>query len=256
MDLTTHDQIFCPPTKEEWFKAPSDEGIYTTPPAVEPKKSCDLKNSLHPRNMLPYLSPRTLFIEEEREKKQEYRNWGEYVQTISTSSLDQWQGSTANLNDSQYEPAAINQQFGKIQRKKKSSVRKPIPSQTTNHNRIPSSKLQYEPAASTQPFGQPHKVKKFSGRNSTTDTTACKPVPLVQPSTSRDVVVPFSSSSSSANRYVIPKKGIQSNKLNELATKVPPPARPILPKPPIIIRTSPPRNISGYRSTQGQKKKK
>ena len=77
-----------------------------------------------------------------------------------------------------------------------------------------------------------------------------------QPSTSRDIVKTPVVSTSSTSRYVIPKKGIQANRLNELALKVSPPARPILPKPPSVNRTSPPRNISGSRPTPGQKKKK
>ena len=81
-------------------------------------------------------------------------------------------------------------------------------------------------------------------------------IPPVLPSTSKNVAAQSASVSVSANRYMIPKKGIQSNKLNELAVKVSPPARPILPKQPSINKTSPPRNISGNRSTQGQKKKK
>ena len=57
-------------------------------------------------------------------------------------------------------------------------------------------------------------------------------------------------------RYFIPKisQGIQSNKLNELAAKVSPPERSIFPKPPNLPRQSPPRNISGSRTTQKKKK--
>ena len=161
------------------------------------------------------------------------------------------------MDDSQYEPVLNLQPFGRIQRAKKSSGRKSIPSQTLNQNKVQLSNLKREPTASTQPFDRTDKVTKSAGHKSTTDTTASTPATLVQPSTSRDVAVQPSSSSSSTSRYVIPKKGIQSNKLNELAIKVSPPARPrpILPKQPSINRTSPPRNISGKRSTQGQKKK-
>ena len=68
-------------------------------------------------------------------------------------------------------------------------------------------------------------------------------IPEVQPSTSRAV----------SSSYVIPKvprKSLQSSKLNELVAKVSPPARPILPRPPSVPRKSPSKSISGTRSTK------
>ena len=116
--------------------------------------------------------------------------------------------------------------------------------------------VQVETAVSTQSVSR--KEKSSSGRKATTDVIANQPAPIVptQSITSREVAGTPASSTSSTCHYVIPKKGIQTNRLNELALKVSPPARPILPKPPRLGRTSLPRNISGNRSTQGQKKKK
>ena len=67
--------------------------------------------------------------------------------------------------------------------------------------------------------------------------------PDVQPSTSRAV----------ASKYVIPKvprRSLQSSKLNELVAKVSPPARPILPRPPSLPRKSPSKNVKGTKSTR------
>ena len=68
-------------------------------------------------------------------------------------------------------------------------------------------------------------------------------IPEVQPSTSRAV----------SSSYVIPKvprKKLQSSKLNELVAKVSPQARPILPRPPSVPRKSPSKSVSGTRSTK------
>ena len=65
----------------------------------------------------------------------------------------------------------------------------------------------------------------------------------VQPSTSKN----------ETDKYVIPKisrQGKQSSKLNELVAKVSPPAQTVLQRPPTLPRKSPPRNISGTRSTR------
>ena len=88
IDLTTtlEDQIFYPPEGEECT-------AYKTTPqndsAVILKEPCVVIDPLNPRNMLPYVSPKELAPEEEREREQEYRSWGEYMSS-STDSLDQF----------------------------------------------------------------------------------------------------------------------------------------------------------------------
>ena len=68
-------------------------------------------------------------------------------------------------------------------------------------------------------------------------------IPELQPSTSR----------AASSAYVIPKvprKSLQSSKLNELVAKVSHPARPILHRPPSVPRKSPSKSVSGIRSTK------
>ena len=152
-----------------------------------------------PRNMLTYLYPSKLVPEEERESEQEYRSWGEYVSS-STNSLDQFTKT--------------------YQAKKPFRHKSKTPfNQLVDQGEAPSSITQVEAAVPTQLVAR--KVKSSGVRKATTDTTATLPTPLkmpVQPTTSRDVAGPHSTSTSgtkNTNRYVIPKKGIQANRLNE-----------------------------------------
>ena len=163
------------------------------------------------------------------------KGWGEYVSS-STNSLDQFAQT--------------------YKAKKKSSRRKSKASsnQATISGEDASSIAQVEPAESAQPT-RGKSPKTIMGITSGVLSSAEVPVPVLS-NTSKDIAIPSSTSTSSTGRYVMPKKGIQANRLNELARKVSPPARHILPKPPVVIKTSPPRNTSGSRPNPGQKKKK
>ena len=169
--------------------------------------------------MLPYLPPSELVSEEEREREPAYRNWGEYLSS-STNSLDQF-AQTCN-------------------RKKKTSSRKSrVPShQEAISNKDSSKILQIEQTESAHLLTR--KVKSSKSMASVASSVITPTEESVLPTTSKDVENPPSTSNRSTSHYVIPKKGIQANRLNELALKVSPPARPILPKPPVTIRTSPP----------------
>ena len=218
VDLTTQeDQIFYPPEGEEWFVSPSEAGKYAT----------TNESAIEPRGSCDIKDPFNLknmrpylspktLSPEEVKEREQEYSSWREYLSVSTNSLDQWQESNANL--------------------------------------------QYEAAGTIQPFDETPKTRRsvcssMPGQGPNQDATIITVQP-VQPSTYRDAAVKPSSSTSSATLYVIPKKGVQSNKLNELAIKVFPPARPILPKPPGMTRESPPRNISGNRSIQGQRKKK
>ena len=185
-------------------------------------------------DMLPYLPPSELAPGEKRECEQEYRSWGEYLSS-STNSLDQFVQTYSA--------------------KKKASRRKSRTSsnQLANPGEDSPSSRPVEPAQSRAL--KTKSSKTIGGTAPSVITQTEVPVPVL-PTTSKDVENPSSTFISSTDRYVIPKKGIQANRLNELARKVSPPARPILPKPPVMIKTSRPRNTSGSRPNPGQKKKK
>ena len=140
--------------------------------------------------------------------------------------------------------------------KKKSSRRKSrVPSDPVAILEENSSSIaRVEPTESAQT--STHKIKSSKTKANVAPSIITSTDMPVLPTTSREVMDPSSTSNKNVSRYVIPKKGIQANKLNELARKVSPPARPILPKSPVVIRTSPPRNTSGNRPNPGQKKKK
>ena len=145
-----------------------------------------MDNTLDTDRILPYLSPTSLFAEEEEAvKRRTSSNWVEYNNTSSRrESLRQWQEGDVDMN-----PESMNQ---------------------------------------------------------------------VAITSRESMVVQQPEAITGGVKYVIPKlskKGIQSNEVNELAAKVSPPARPILPKPPGIglQNQRPPWNTSGLRP---QKKKK
>ena len=97
-------------------------------------------------------------------------------------------------------------------------------------------------AADPQPLIQLSTSSQYNNDPNAAEATSIE-VPNIQPSTS----------GSASSTYVIPKvprKSLQSSKLNELVAKVSPPARPILPRPPSVPRKSPSRSIKGTKSTR------
>ena len=175
-DSNSSRTMFWPPENQEWFLSPtepdttemkSDTVVNQQPVAIIVDDPFDTNK------MLPYLSPTSLFAEEEEAvTRRTESSWGRYDTAANRrESLQRWQ-----------------EQEGE-------------------------SEIDHTPkVSSTEVLQQPIVAEVSSPIN----TMAA-------------------SASNSSGKYVIPrlsKQGFQSNRVNELATKVSPPARSILPKPP------------------------
>ena len=180
---TLEEQIFYPPEGEEWIATIITPQIK---PTVEP---CVVVDLLNPKNMLPYLSPAKLAPEEEREREQEYRNWGEYLSS-STNSMDQFHKT--------YEATKT-----KKRRKRPSLLNQP---DTQLDSLLVA--VQTESAMGTPLSLQPCRSIPSERRKATTNATEKSPIPIEEPvqlSTSKDVANIYVVSTSRTSDYVIPK---------------------------------------------------
>ena len=204
-DGTTHDLVdliqgnamFWPPKNQEWFISstkPDTPQLETDNVLISRLSATTVENHFDTDDMLPYLSPTSLFAkEEEAVKRRTASNWGGYDNGSSTrqDSLQRWQEQGSE--------------------------------------------------------------GRTSHRSTTPNTTI-----------SRELIVTTSPTSTTANQaptisgtYIIPKlskQGIQFNKANELAAKVSPQAKTILPKPPSTVPG--PRSLWNTSGLRSQKKKK
>ena len=201
VDLMQDNPPFWPPENQEWFLPSTDPDTTETKSdtVVNQQRSVLIVDDPFDTNkMLPYLSPTSLFAEEEEAvRRRAESNWGR-LETASNrrESLQRWQ-ETKDEHGMDYD------------------------------HEISSKDAPQQPVVARSEMSSP-----------------ITPINTSEPTTS--------------GRYVIPKKskqGIQSNKVNELAAKVSPPARSILPKPPgsQIPSQRPPWKHSGLRPQQKKK---
>ena len=195
VDLTLNNPTFWPPEGQEWFVPVDNQPIHNDKQKVARLEATTVDDPFDTEDMLPYLSPSSLFTEEQTGVQRRMSSWGSYNDTTTNrNSLNQWQIGDTDMVQEPETPIA------------------------------------------------------------TTSNEVCI---LPQP----NLIDPPQSKMTSLAGYVIPKlpkAGILSNKVNKLAAKVSPQARPIVPKPPGLIEQSPRSlcNTSGLRPTQRHKKKK
>ena len=191
VDLTHGNAMFWPPENQEWFisSTESDTSQIEVDDILTAQASATIVEDHFDRdNMLPYLSPTSLFSkEEEAVKTRAASSWGGYVDTIDRQeSFKQWQGGNDHLNQ--------------------------------------------------EPTITPMATNQVTSADAT--------------------VVQQTNANTSLGRFVIPKvskRCLNSNKANELAAKVSPPARTILPKPVGTVQN--PQSV-GTSGVKPQKKKK
>ena len=93
VDLTMNNPMFWPPEGQEWFVPADNQPIHDDERKVARLEAATVDDPFDIGDMLPYLSPSSLFAEEEKAvQRRMASNWGGYNDTTTNhDSLKQWQ---------------------------------------------------------------------------------------------------------------------------------------------------------------------
>ena len=113
VDLTLNNPMFRPPDNQDWFIPLNESDVpqsETHDVSTPRSTAATIDSQFNPNDMLPYLSPTSLFAdEEERVRTRAVSNWGEYDNGSSTRQelLQRWQEQESESNSNQNSMAGV-----------------------------------------------------------------------------------------------------------------------------------------------------